>query len=119
MRHTGDLAHSRCKESVGPSLLNSTPLDTPFWGLCTPAPSVSILPSPTRHTPLRGQWPHMPEPEDVLPFIQGWAELDDRGQLLAGCPTDEPSSPPTAKAQNSGKECVCWGWVGRPPGSWA
>lgn len=120
MRHAGRLAYSKCKESVGPSLFSTQPqLDILLPGLCIWPPLHSTFTH--RHTPLRGQWPHTPK--GIL-FLRGWAEPGDGGsESQPGCPMAEPPpSSPTIKAQNSDRECVCWGrWgdlLGPGPEAW-
>ena len=93
-----------------PSLFPTRPqLDAPSSG----ASALRLL---AHHRPLKGQQPRTPELEGILPVFRGWAELVTVVSVRPGCPGAEPRlSPPSMKAQNSGREWTCrGGWGGLP-----
>lgn len=84
--------------------------------LDTPSSGASALRLLAHHRPLKGQQPRTPELEGILPVFRGWAELVTVVSVRPGCPGAEPRlSPPSMKAQNSGRGWTCrGGWGGLP-----
>lgn len=119
--------HTEGAKKCGPSALRAQPRPDTLLsqGLHLPTPSVSILPSPAHDTPRQWGSGHTCQRLKVFPLPTSLRSYEaGQSGVMVGqrCGQAAPLLSPPLKAQNSGRECVCWGrWgglLGPGPEAW-